>query len=235
MNLTQTNQIVSRRAFLRGSLAAGAAVALSRWAAGLDLVWPESRWDVPGVAIYPRSSWSAAAPRLAQLTPATTYTRLTVHHAGGPVNTHVRWAAVADDLNGVLEGHLQRHYGDIAYHFIVDYAGRIWEGRSLAYEGAHVSGQNIENLGVMLLGNFEEQAPAVTQVGALFQLVEALRRKHPIAADCIYGHCDLGWSACPGHYLYQPFVGRLRAMGGGLDFGSTAAAGRQRQARGDSA
>lgn len=210
--MSQHQHSQSRRDFLRGCLLAAGALAVPRWVTG-GLINPAPTVATPlgsDLKIFPRSVWSGFSPRFARIKPAKIFTRLTVHHAGNGVNTHARLEEVVLDLNGILESHLQNNYGDIGYHFIVDYAGRIWEGRSLAYEGAHVSGMNEQNLGVMLLGNFDEQAPSPAQVSALFAVVSTLQDKYAISYDSIYGHCDLGQSACPGKHLYAPYVAELR-------------------------
>ncbi|MBU4200687.1 MAG: peptidoglycan recognition protein family protein [Verrucomicrobia bacterium] len=202
----------SRRDFLRACLLAGAALTVPRWVLG-TLVSPApvvAPLLFPDLNIYPRSTWSALAPRLSLIRPATGFSRLTIHHAGNIMNTHVQPEDVVADLNGILAAHLQKNYGDIGYHFIVDYAGRIWEGRSLAFEGAHVSGMNKQNMGVMLLGNFEEQQPSADQIDSLFQLVDSLQRQYALPHGSIYGHCDLGQSVCPGKHLYAPFVAELK-------------------------
>ncbi len=203
----------ARRDFLRTCLLAGAALAVPRWlSGGLVSRVPVACPSLDGLEVYPRSSWVALTPRFSRIRAAHGFTRLTVHHTGASVNTHLRQEDVVLDLNGILAAHLQQNYGDIAYHFIIDYAGRIWEGRPLAYEGAHVSGMNRQNLGVMLLGNFEEQQPSAAQIAALFLTVDALQETYPISSDEIYGHCDLGQSACPGKHLYSPFIGELRQL-----------------------
>jgi len=204
--------LLSRRNFLRTGLLAGAALAVPRWISGR----PVSPAPVaaprllPDLNIHPRSTWSAFAPRPALIRPATVFSRLTIHHSGNTTNMHVQREDVVADLNGILAAHLQQNYGDIGYHFIVDYAGRIWEGRSLAFEGAHVSGMNKQNMGIVLLGNFEEQEPSSDQIDSLFQLVDSLQCRYALPHGSIYGHCDLGQSVCPGKHLYAPFVTELK-------------------------
>lgn len=204
----------SRRQFLKGFLLAGAALAVERVTGALPIdaliAEPVSKPVLPRIHVIQRSAWSSLKPRLSLLDNALTFNRLTVHHAGMAVNTHMQWDAVISDLNILQEGHLNRNYGDIGYHFIIDYTGRIWEGRSLRFEGAHVYNANKQNLGVMLLGNFEKQYPAPAQITSLLLMVRALQRKYRIPASSLYGHCDLGPSACPGMRLYSPFVRQLR-------------------------
>ena len=98
-------------------------------------------------------------------------------------------------MEGVFASHTRRNYGDIGYHFVIDYAGTVWEGRSLAYEGAHVACQNERNIGVMLLGNFEEQAPSASQIATASRLLGLLQQRFRIKPHRIFGHRDLGQHA----------------------------------------
>jgi hypothetical protein len=107
-----------------------------------------------------------------------------------------------------LAGHQRRRFGDIGYHFILDRAGRVWEGRSMQFVGAHVSAENEENIGVMMLGNFEDQRPSDRQVDALRALTFALQGRYAVPATRVYGHRDLGHTLCPGHHLY----GEVKAL-----------------------
>ena len=183
-----------------------------------------------GVSVYPRAAWNPAPLATGGLKVAGDFSRITVHHSGAS-NAHTKWDTVVRDLNGILVGHLDKNYADIGYHFIVDAAGRIWEGRSLDFEGAHVANQNEGNVGIMLLGNFDIQTPARAQVVSLQALVRELCRQHWIGAECVFGHCDLGHSACPGKHLYGPYVQHMRCgdeegAGNGKDKGRQEA-GRQ--------
>lgn len=205
---------INRRGFLR-AIASGVPLAC----AAPSLVWGNSP-PVPSLAsvmhsirarvdLRRRDRWAGEEPVWRRLRRVDAYSRITVHHAGCGVNFHTQEAEVAYDIESIRVGHLARRFGDIGYHFVVDRAGRVWEGRSLQYMGAHVSHENEQNIGLMLLGNFEEQQPASRQLEALASLTGVLRRRFGIAPRQVYGHRDLGHTLCPGRHLYGQ-VGRLR-------------------------
>ena len=200
----------TRRGFLKTLAAAAPALLLSRRILAGETDPKVEPAGTDAIPFIRRDEWNEGQLEIARLRDAGTFTRLTVHHEGNGINHETRREAVREHLSGIVGAHLHRHYGDIGYHFMIDYAGRIWEGRSLLYEGSHVAQQNTANLGIMLLGNFEKQEPAEEQIDSLSKLTDLLLRHYPIARDAIFGHCDLGSSACPGRYLYSPYVHLLR-------------------------
>ncbi len=162
---------------------------------------------------YPHSAWTRVAPISARLDPAEPYYRITIHHEGNRVNYNRALPDVARDLRLDQAVHRRRGYGDIGYHFMIDYAGRVWEGRSLKYLGAHVSSRNPGNIGIVLLGNFEIQKPSAAQQSALVKLVAACRKFYAISRRRIYGHRNLDATLCPGKNLYA-FLPTLKASSG---------------------
>ena len=156
-----------------------------------------------------RNEWTRVLPRQWLLRPALEYDRITIHHAGESQNFDVVKPVVVRDMDGIITEHMDRNYGDIGYHFVIDYAGRLWEARSLAYQGAHVSGQNERNIGIVCLGNFQIQKPSEEQLITVEQIVSVLSEHFCIRKNRVFGHCDLGPSACPGANLY-PSVLKLR-------------------------
>ena len=82
------------------------------------------------------------------------------------------------------------------------------DGAYSDWTGPHVSGANDANIGVALLGNFEQQKPSADQVLALKRLVVDLRTTYRISTQSVFGHRDLGSSVCPGKHLY----GHVRDM-----------------------
>jgi hypothetical protein len=161
------------------------------------------------IILYQRSVWADFKPRLNRLRKASGFNKITIHHSGSTTIYHTNRNSVICDIDAVYTSHMNRNYGDIGYHFIIDYAGRIWEGRSLSYEGAHVCHYNKGNIGIMLLGNFENQKPSELQLSSMKKITNSLKKKYAVKSKNIYGHRDIGQSLCPGKNLY-PYVAKLR-------------------------
>lgn len=79
-----------------------------------------------------------------------------------------------------------RHYFDIAYNFIIDAFGRIWEARAGGIDepviGAHAGGYNNESTGVAVLGTFMSVVPPPAAIGALEQLLAWKLALHGVPA-----------------------------------------------------
>ena len=159
-----------------------------------------------------RNSWGASAATPAKMKLMNGVTRITVHHEGSAKpNNDSSPAAVATTLRLIQSQHRQRMgAGDIGYHFIIDRTGAIWQGRDWNYQGAHSSGANPNNLGIMLLGNFEIQQPTSAQISSLTKLTASLCRKFGVPRSKIYGHNDLCNTKCPGKTL-KPYVVAMRS------------------------
>jgi hypothetical protein len=196
---------ISRRHFLRLALSAvPAALAPEFLSAASGGRRPDIDLRLIGsqLTFLRRSAWTRFKPSPNRVRPAGAYRRITVHHAGMTPSYNVATTSVARELSRILAAHSQIGYGDIGYHFIVDYAGRVWEGRALRHEGAHVSGENENNIGVVLLGNFEKQKPSRSQLITVNRLVRLLGAHYGISPKRFYGHRDLGPTVCPGRHLY---------------------------------
>ncbi|MDD5627951.1 MAG: peptidoglycan recognition family protein [Elusimicrobia bacterium] len=164
-------------------------------------------WPKPG--ILPRSAWGAQPARKPyEPMPAD---RITVHHTeSGRILDREE---AADELLSIQSFHQRgRGWVDIGYHFIIDGAGRIWEGRPLAVIGAHVRDRNEGNLGISLMGDFhkpQRQKPTAAQLESLTALARWLASAYGIPAERILGHRDQDQTTCPGDNLYSR-LGELR-------------------------
>ncbi|GAB4550236.1 MAG: hypothetical protein Tsb0013_11860 [Phycisphaerales bacterium] len=158
--------------------------------------------------VRPRSTWAGGNPVPSLMDRMTPISRLTIHHDGMTPFTATGTAAAQARIEAIRAAHRGRGWGDIGYHYVLDPAGRLWEGRPLAWQGAHVGEQNRGNLGICVLGNYEQQRPTGAQLDALERFVAQSMRTHNIALRDVYTHRELAPTACPGRYL-QP---RLVAM-----------------------
>lgn len=167
--------------------------------------------------IRSRSGWQAVPPRRHNIERMGRIYRITVHHSANLARSpSLREAIRAIKLD--QRYHMQnRGWADIGYHYLIDPAGRIWEGRDLRWQGAHAGNRSLNrgNIGVCVLGNFiggrAGQAPSHQQVQSLKALLQYLCRKYGIRQDHIYTHRELQGvvTACPGARL-QRVVDRLR-------------------------
>ncbi len=164
------------------------------------------------VSAMSRNSWGATPAIPAKMKPMNGVNRITIHHEGSAKpNNDSSPAQVAATLRLIQGQHRKRMgAGDIGYHFIIDRTGVVWQGRDWAYQGAHTSGANSNNIGIMLLGNFEIQQPTAQQLATLRLLTGSLVRKYGLnASKDIYGHCDFCNTQCPGRNL-KPQIQVLR-------------------------
>ena len=97
-----------------------------------------------------------------------------VHHTVNPNGYSA--AAVPSLLLGIFQYHRYvRGYWDIAYNFLIDLYGRVWEGRAGGIDapvlGAHAGGYNAESTGVAVLGDFMNTVPSPAAIGALERLL----------------------------------------------------------------
>lgn len=170
--------------------------------------------DCPAI-IIPRNEWTDLPPDRSRINLMNGIGLMTIHHSGftKPWDDD-RWQTTHDMVQYIRGFHSgtttgQRGWADIAYHFVIDRAGRVWQGRPLVYQGAHVKGHNEHNLGICLLGNFDMQRPSAAQCASLDTFVQFIRNVYQVPTDRIFTHGELGTTSCPGKQL-QAFVSRQR-------------------------
>jgi hypothetical protein len=137
-----------------------------------------------------------------------------------------------------------RGYFDIAYNFIIDRWGRIWEARAGGVDqpvvGAHAGGYNSVSTGVAILGSFSFAQPSGASVAALQRLLAWKLALHGVPShgkvrvevnpsDAFYtpfrpgqrvllprvaGHRDGDLTSCPGDDLYDRLPAVRTQVGG---------------------
>jgi len=164
------------------------------------------------LALHRRDFWTDSVAQAWQLREAKPFSRITVHHQGAGLAASGHENSVAAAIDAIFGGHRRLGYADIGYHFVIDYDGRVWEGRSLAYAGAHVASQNDDNIGILVLGNYNRQKPSALSLKSLRTLTEALRQRYSIRPERLFGHRELGASDCPGKNLFDQVVSMRTAF-----------------------
>ena len=171
--------------------------------------------DVAQPAIHPRAEWGAAIP--SEWFESVTVQGAAVHHSAG-TNDYLP-SDVPAILRSIQDLHVQgRQFWDIAYNFLIDRYGEIWEGRAggidQAARGAHSHTFNPIVTGVCIMGDFQEEPVPPAALDSLVALLAWKLTLHGTAADglllhegvwpAIIGHKDIPESstACPGKWLY---------------------------------
>jgi hypothetical protein len=127
-----------------------------------------------------------------------------VHHTVNPNGYSA--ADVPSLLLGIFQYHRYvRGYFDIAYNFLIDLYGRMWEGRAggidMPVVGAHAGGYNAESTGVAVLGDFTNVVPSPAAIHALEQLLAWKLSLHGTPT-----HGDVTVVVDPGSAYYTPFA-----------------------------
>ncbi|HMG44868.1 MAG TPA: N-acetylmuramoyl-L-alanine amidase [Acidimicrobiales bacterium] len=153
--------------------------------------------QLAGHPYIPRAQWGARPPTSAFVRMAVPSPRLWIHHAG----TEQHGAVALRDIQRYHQ--VTRGWKDIAYNFVVDDDGTIYEGRGAGIAGGATAGDNSRSHAVCLLGNFENRQPTPASFRTLVDLCRHGQRVGWWVPTC-GGHRDApgAQTACPGRHLY---------------------------------
>ncbi|MCA0435542.1 MAG: FG-GAP-like repeat-containing protein [Actinobacteria bacterium] len=180
--------------------------------------------------IYTRAQWGADESWRTGTPESNTPRGIVIHHTADSNNYGPA------DVPGMLRA-MYRYatktlgWDDIAYNFIIDRYGRIWQGRAWLYPEqpvwpAATLSNNDRTIGVSMLGNYDSERLSSAARGSLTQLMAwetSLRGINPQGTMQLYnnksdryetmstitGHRDTYYTACPGGTLY-PLIPGLR-------------------------
>ncbi|MFI7410794.1 peptidoglycan recognition family protein [Streptomyces sp. NPDC049627] len=155
---------------------------------------------------------------------------ITVHHTATPNDDPDPAATV----RAIYELHaITNDWGDIGYHFLIDEAGNVYEGRYSGDDGIpafnpdgdlvtgfHSVGYNSGALGIALLGTLNEQPPTDAAKASLIRLIKVISRfkgldpqarvtyTNPVNGakkdtNTVGGHRDYFATECPGQVMYD--------------------------------
>ena len=162
---------------------------------------------------------------------------LVLHHTAGS-NSYSSAGAFAE-LRADYAYHTRvRGWSDIGYNIVIDRYGRVYEGRkgsiTAAVMGAHAGGFNVNTFGYSVMGNYDTARPPAAVITAVEKAMAWKAEEFGINARAttsltssgggtskyaagvtvtkptIMGHRDVGYTACPGRYLY-PYMATIRA------------------------
>jgi hypothetical protein len=197
---------------------------------------PADATRVRGVAYLSRAAWGADESKRfkadgTENSPTKYYPAqtITVHHT----DTQNDDPDPAATVRAIYEYHaVTLDWGDIGYHFLIDEAGRVYEGRYSGEDGIpahdkdgnvvtafHVGGYNSGNLGIALLGTLVDQGPTHAAQASLTALIRVLDRYHGFDPQAkvtytnpvngvtkdvttVSGHRDWLQTDCPGSTMY---------------------------------
>ena len=170
--------------------------------------------------IQPRSAWNVRTTS----TSTTSALKMAVVHHTASSNDYAA-SQVPAILRSMQAFHMDTNgWSDIAYNFLVDRFGTIWEGRGggmgNAVIGAHAMGFNTGSVGVSVIGNFVGVGPPAAALEAVSRVVGWRLETYgvnPLAASNftsggstsipagqvvyranVMGHRDVGATSCPG-------------------------------------
>ena len=143
--------------------------------------------------IVSREQWGAAAPKsIPKFAPWSKANDLWVHHTAGPTGQSVK------SIQSFHQGP-SRNWNDIGYHYLVNEAGTVFEGRGREVWGAHSPGKNHEP-SVALIGDYSTRVPTDAQHRAVYALRDFL------GVNRVRGHRENTATTCPGEAAYQKIV-----------------------------
>ncbi|MGI8517331.1 MAG: N-acetylmuramoyl-L-alanine amidase [Acidimicrobiia bacterium] len=191
-----------------------------------------------GLEVIPREGWAENRPQLED--PGAEEVRFLLVHHSATSNSYGD-----DEVPAILRGFYDLHtgpergWGDIAYNFLIDRFGRIWEGRDGSVEGAVMADATGGNQGfsqlACLAGDFTTEMPTPDALASLTRLLGWMADRYRIdtapeamvvfisrgsnrweagvevETPTIAGHRDMSITSCPGDAFYPYVVDGLAA------------------------
>jgi len=226
-------QGLSRRALLAGAVggAAGILVAKPALARPTLPVQLPMVTVAPGLDIVTRDGWATNRPPRGEIRVETDVRFLLVHHTAEPGNSYgpgeapVLLRSMYDYHTGPAKG-----WPDIAYNFLIDQFGVVYEGRAGSLTQASIpdatgGSQGFSQL-ACFIGNLDVQAPTAEARDSMDRVLAYLADRHDVDiapgattdfvsrgsnrypsgaavhTKTVAGHRDMSTTTCPGDFAY---------------------------------
>ncbi len=135
--------------------------------------------------------------------------RITIHHTAAEITDNSRAPAL---IRQHEDWHMSHGWPGLAYHFIIDRAGNVYEGRPISAIGDTFT--EYDPTGHLLAsfeGHFDRQSPSDAQLAGMTRLVAWAMQTYSVPAQLIGGHRDWARTTCPGSNMYWRLGGLARA------------------------
>ncbi len=99
--------------------------------------------------VIDRMKWGAKNPRIINLVSDWDYTDVVIHHSG---NSGEKDPKEIETIHMI-----KNNWDDVGYHYLIHPSGTIYEGRKIYHKGSHVSAVNTGKIGILLMGDYNEQ------------------------------------------------------------------------------
>ncbi|WP_444930659.1 N-acetylmuramoyl-L-alanine amidase [Microbulbifer sp. SSSA002] len=93
--------------------------------------------------------WGVKHPKTDELEDDWDHVAVVMHHSGNRGEK---------DPKKIESRHMiSNSWSDVGYHYLIHPDGKIYEGRKIYHKGAHVAGANTGKIGILLMGDYNEQ------------------------------------------------------------------------------
>lgn len=158
--------------------------------------------------IITRAEWNARPPKTSPVGIPLPTPKLYLHHAAGanlPGDDEMSEADLTR-IRSIQDFHMDvRGWNDIAYSFLLDPDGNVFEGRGAGIRGGHTKNQNTVSHGICVMGNYDNQPVDSDLVPRLAEFVHHGHYEGWWPLGFTGGHRDAPGAAtsCPGTNLYN--------------------------------
>lgn len=139
--------------------------------------------------------------------------RLTYHHTASSGSDP---AGAPDRIRGYQKFHQAQEWPDMAYHYLIDQAGRIYEGRPVdAVGNTFTEYDPTGHFLTCLDGDFDVEQPSPESINALATMLAWASKTYGIVPQTLSGHRDHAVTTCPGGFAYEmrdELVSRVEAL-----------------------
>ncbi len=125
--------------------------------------------------------------------------RLTVHHTAVVMGSNTK---APGRIRSYQDYHQQSGWPDIAYHYLIDAHGHIYEGRPVSARGDTFTGYDpTGHFLVCCDGHFDQQDLPAAQLASLANVLAWASVTYGAGPSTIAGHRDYAATTCPGSHL----------------------------------